>query len=622
MFRNLPILYAFFILFDLNAQQNELFLPREIKEAIENGTRTSTGVPGNEYFQNRADYKISAEYFPETGILKARGKITYFNNSNFHLNYIVLRLYQDVFIKGGIRGRSVDPEDVHNGMKIQSIFINKTEFDPDIPFFKTQTNRVFPINLLPDEKVEIEIEWEFTMPQKTTNRFGCYNSGGCFIAYWFPQVSVFDDINGWDLSDYTGVAEFYNNYGDFEVNIRVPGNYIVWATGKLNNPEEVLREDLLEKYMLAKLSDEIIPVISEMDLKKKALRTKKGNNIWRFSASNVNDFAFGIGNNYRWDATSVEIKDKDGLTRRVLIETGYHVNSVNFRNVAEIAAWCVKDYSENLPGIPYPYPKLAVFNGSGGMEFPMIVNDGEADPVTTLFLTTHEIGHTYFPFMVGTNQKRHGWLDEGLVTMYAQEQHLKRDSTYNIRKRYVTDYSIIAGTQADVPPMVNSHYITDEIFQIHEYIRPSLAFWTLRDILGEALFRDCIAEFIIAWEGKHPTPWDFFNLTEQVSGMKLDWFFEPWFGKYAYPDLKLMEIRENNDSTFILIKNEGGMPIPASLKIHFAENQEEIHDLPATLWEKSNEYIFKLKNDKKITSATINIKDFPDANLENNFLEK
>ena len=604
-----------------NSQNDLLFVPREINAAIKAGSRSPYGTPGKNYFQNRVDYDIDVEYFPDTRFLKGTCNISYTNNSPFDLNHLVIRLYQNIFLKGGIRGRAVDPEDVHHGVKINSIIINGKDFDPLLPLYKTQTVIAFPFGISPGKKASIVIDWEFYMPAKTTNRFGCYGDSSCFIAYWFPQVSVFDDINGWDLSDYTGVAEFYNEYGDFLVNVSVPQNFIVWATGELVNPENVLQKEYLDKYNRAKISNEIVHIIDKKDLRKNSGITKKGKNTWKYHAINVSDFAFAVSNTYQWDATSVEIGGKSGAKKRVLIETAYNRASENFRDVAEIAAWSVKEYSDTFPGIDYPYPKLTIFNGRGGMEFPMIKNNGESNPKGTLFVTTHEIGHSYFPFLVGTNQKKHGWFDEGLVTMIAQEQYLLRDTSLNYRHMYNKQYPLVAGTEQDVPPLVNSNYLTDEIFQVHDYMRPSLAFWILRDIMGDDVFRECIAGFIEKWNGKHPTPWDFFNLTEHISGMELGWFFYPWFGRFAYPDLKISEIIVNNSITDIILENAGGMPFPSKLKINFSDDSSEIHDLPATIWKNSTKYSFKCQNEKTVRSAEIITEGFPDVNIENNYLE-
>lgn len=624
MFQVKKLFYLLFLCvqFHLQGQEQTVFIPRDIRQAIQKGTRSYDGTPGESYFQNRADYLIHAEYFPQSGILKGQSFITYTNNSNVRLNYIVLRVSQNVFQKGGIRGRRVDPSDVNDGVKISKIIINDKAHNPDSHIINTQTNMVYPMSLKAGEKASLEVEWEFTMPKKTTNRFGCYNSGACFIAYWFPQIAVFDDIHGWDLSDYTGIAEFYNSYGNFNVHITVPQNYLVWATGVLTNSKEVLSDELQKRYLLAKQSGEIIQIIGETDIRKKTDLTKRGKNTWKFEAINVNDFAFGTANNYRWDATSVEIRDKTGKINSVLIETAYDTKSVNFRKVAEIASWSVKDYSEDLPGIPYPYPKLTVFNGSGGMEFPMIKNDGETDSLSTLFLTTHEIGHSYFPFMVGTNQRRHGWLDEGLVTLLGQEQHYKRDSTLDFRKMYTHHYPVVSGTQADVPPLVNSGFITDDIFQVHEYMRPSLAFWTLRDILGRDLFKTCLREFIKTWEGKHPTPWDLFALFEKTSGIKLDWFFDPWFGQFCYPDLMISSVIEEGSSTHVEIKNKGGMPFPSILKIIYTDNSEGLHSIPATAWAEAAEHIVVLEKGKSVKMAELITEGYPDTDTGNNIYWK
>jgi len=592
-------------------------MPLEVQKAYQKGFRSVDGLPGENYFQNKADYTINVEYVPENKLVKASGDIIFHNNSPQHLKYIVLRLHQNVFLKGGIRGREVDPGDLHNGMTLNHIEINGTKHKPDSHVLKNQTNVVFPLHLDPGKKARIYLEWEFTMPSNTTNRFGCYGNSSCFIAYWYPQVAVFDDVSGWDLTDYTGVAEFYNNYGDFNINIRVPGDYIVWATGELTNPGKILREPFLERYNNAKTSDKIIRIIEKKDLKSKSGITKKGKNTWEYSAVNVNDFAFGISNNYLWDATSVEISYPDS-NKRVFIETAYNPSSENFKQVAELAAWSVRDYSEDLPGIPYPYPKLAIFNGKEGMEFPMIMNNGESDYKGTLFVTTHEIGHTYFPFLVSTNQRRHGWMDEGLITVIGQEQHLKKETSYNFRNIYLQQYPTVAGTQDDIPPIVNSTNISDDIFQIHEYMRPSLAFWTLRDILGKDLFKQCLREFIEAWTEKLPTPWDMFYSFEKTAGMPLDWFFNPWFCNFAYPDLEISGIEKKMDKSEIKITNKGGMPFPSILKITLKDGSEVIYPVPAEAWMNTPELTFSIPENKPASHAELVTEGYPDINLSNN----
>ena len=600
-------------------QDQRYYIPPEIKNAYEKGTRSQDGKPGEKYFQNRANYKIDVEFFPENQKVKGHARIEYFNNSPVNLNHIVLRLYQDIFVRGGVRGRKVDPADLQEGMQINTIEINGQRLSPESYIFKSHTNIVYPMNLDPGKKTGIFIEWEFIMPSKTGNRFGCYKSGSCFIAYWYPQVAVFDDINGWDISDYNGVAEFYTSYGDYTVNIQVPQSYIVWATGELQNPEKVLNDEFLKRYNYAKSTDELVHVIEKKDLKRKTDITNKKTNIWRYIAKDVNDFAFALSNNYVWDATTITIKENNSY-KKVLVEAAYDPSSNNFHNVAELAAWSIQDYSSDFPGVPYPYPKLTVFQGKDGMEFPMILNNGDSDYKGTVFVTTHEICHTYFPFLVGINQKRYGWMDEGLVTLMGQEQHLKKEQTYNFRTYYLKLYSEIAGSQEDVPPIVNSGYLPDDIFQIHEYMRPSLAFWTLRDILGQDVFKKCVSGFIDIWKGKSPTPWDMFFTFENISGIKLDWFFKPWFCEFAYPDLKITDIITKDNGNEIILKNAGGMPFPSSLKIKYHNETEILVPLPANIWMHSAEYTYKCNNSGIVKSAEIITEGYPDIDIENNYM--
>lgn len=613
------IFLFFFLPVLVYSQDQRYYLPREIQEAYKKESRSPDGKPGKNYFQNKASYNINVEYNPHNRMVSANAEIVYFNNSPDKLNYIVFRLYQNIFLKGGVRGRNVNPSDLHEGMKITNLEINGQTFDSDSHIYKSNTNVIYPVNLGAGEKAKIFVEWNFIMPSKTGSRFGCYNPGACFIAYWYPQISVYDDLNGWDTTDYNGVAEFYSPYADYKVNIAVPKNYIVLATGELENPGKILSPEILERYMRAKSSDETVQILEKKDLKQKAEITLKKVNKWKFTANNVSDFAFSVSNNYLWEASSIIIKDEQA-DKRIMVEAAYDPSSRNFHRISELGAWSLQDYSSDFPGVPYPYPKLSIFQGKDGMEYPMMINIGDSDYKGVLFVTTHEIAHTYFPFLVGTNQKRYGWIDEGLVTMLGQEQHSKKEKTYDFHSYYLKLYPKIAGTQDDIPPIVNSIYLSDDIFQCHEYMRPSLAFWTLRDILGEETFKKCLKAFIDIWKGKSPSPWDMFFTFENIAGIHLDWFFNPWFCEYAYPDLEISDIINGINKTEIKIKNSGGMPFPSRLKLTLQNEVEVFTALPADIWMKSSEYTFTYEKDERIISAEIITEGYPDVNIENNFM--
>ncbi len=610
------IILVLFVISRLFAQ--ELFIPRDLQRAYNRGSRSSDGNPGSEYFQNRVNYNIQADFNPVTRVLKGTEKITYQNNSPYPLRYIVIRLYQNIFKEGGVRGREVHPEDVHKGVKITSLTIKGKKCDPESDnciLRQSQTNVFLPFNCAAKTTEEIEIGWEFTMPANSNDRFGGYDSKSFFMGYWFPQVAVFDDIHGWDIFDYNAVAEFYNEYGDFDVQITVPQNYIVWGTGILQNPDEVLNKKYFERYSKAQTEEKTVNILTKKDRKPETSINDTGPNTWHYKAFNVNDFAFGTSGSYLWDASGMTSRSGS----KIFLQTAYNPDAKNFDKVVDIARWNIEELEKTIIGIDFPYPAMTVFNGTGGMEYPMIINDHDGSLTETIFVTSHEITHTYFPFLVGTNQRRHGWFDEGLVTMLGLEVQFLRDSSMNLRKNYVDLYPLIAGTQMDIPPIVNSINITDNVFQLHEYIRPSLAFWTLRDIMGNELLKKCIIEFTRRWEGKHPTPWDFYNTCKSVSGEDYGWFFEAWFNQYSYPDLSILSAVISNGDLLIVIENTGGMPFPSKLIISNTDGSQTEKVIDGKLWKDKKTISLTIQSDKNPASIELSTTGYPDCNDDNNY---
>jgi hypothetical protein len=611
----IPLILANAIMMICTAQQ--LYVPREISRAYDKGTRSYDGRPGSAYFQNRVNYSIDAEFNPGTRLIRGSEKISYQNNSPYALRYVVVRLYQNIFKQGGVRGRPVDPADTNNGMKITSLTIRgkKCDLETDQCILReSQTTVVLPFNCGPGSEEEIEIGWEFTMPSRPNDRFGGYNDNTFFMGYWFPQISVFDDINGWDIFDYNGVAEFYNEFGNFDVRINVPSNYIVWGTGILQNPEEVLSVEYLERYRKACEISKEVEIITSGDRKSGKIITAETGKPWHFTAENVSDFAFGTSSTYIWDGCT--ITDKQG--KKILIQSAYDPGAQNFDKVLDLIHWSIDELEADLPGIPYPYPAMTAFNGNGGMEYPMMINDHDGSLVETIFVTSHEVAHTYFPFLVGTNQRRHGWMDEGLVTMMGMEVHFKKDSTMNLMSNYVDYYSKVAGTQMDVPPIVNSIYLSDNIFQLHEYTRSSLAFRILEDIMGKEAFRKCINEFASRWEGKHPTPWDLFYTINNVTGEDYSRYFQAWFNSYSYPDLSVKEASYENDTLSVKLENTGGMPFPSTLRITWDNGTTTEKFLSGKEWLASPELEIKIPSGKRPEGVLLNTRGYPDNNEANN----
>ncbi|MBK9099119.1 MAG: hypothetical protein IPM14_13560 [bacterium] len=255
--------------------QDDLFIPRNILEAYDKETRSFDGRPGPNYWQNSADYKIDAEFDPINYTLTGREEVLYKNNSPDSLNRLVIRLYPNIFKKGSARDYSMVPEAVNEGVTIRNIGIDGRSINLENRSIFRVTSTVailyLPRAVQANSSVEISVEWSFTLPTKATLRMGVYDTTAVFLGYWYPQIAVYDDTEGWDYYNYSGQAEFYNDFSNFEVKITVPNNYGVWATGELQNPEEVLETEIAEKYFLARNSDEVVKIITPDDLNSSAI---------------------------------------------------------------------------------------------------------------------------------------------------------------------------------------------------------------------------------------------------------------------------------------------------------------------------------------------------------------
>ena len=400
-------------------QDNPLYTPINFKKAYEKGTRTLTGKPGQNYWQNYADYNIKAEIDTSTRAIIGSETIVYKNNSPDTLRTLVFRLYQNLYKKGTFRDFPIDTVDLTDGVKIIELKINGKLIDIDSSGVKLRiygTNMFFKpdSSIFPNQELNIECKWSFIMPLETDIRMGMIDSTSYYVGYWYPQVSVYDDIDGWDITQYTGGQEFYNNFGSFDVEIKVPKNYIVWATGLLQNPNEVLTNKYLERMKSAETSDSVVHIISLNDLKNGDVTKNNRENTWHFRAENVTDFAFAASDHYLWDSGSLIVDSTTG--RRTVVAAAYRKEALDFPHVTEIGMKALKYYSQRIPGIPFPYPKITVVNGArtGGMEYPMMVNDYSAHELTrTIGVTDHEIAHTYFPFYMGINERKYAWMDEG-----------------------------------------------------------------------------------------------------------------------------------------------------------------------------------------------------------------
>jgi hypothetical protein len=525
--KNINIIIALIIipLSTISLGQEKLFIPRNIQSAYEKGTRSPDGKPGKEYWQNSADYKIDVEVIPSTYQIIGNERITYYNNSPDSLTRIVLRLYPNIFKKGSARDYSINPDAIADGVSINKIEIDGRSINLENRsiFRVTSTIAVIylPESVPSNSSIDLAIEWSFNLSPKATLRMGVYDSTSVFVGYWYPQVAVYDDIEGWDYYNYGGQVEFYNDFSNFDVSITLPNNFGVWATGELQNPEEVLSENIYERYLKAKQSDEVIRIVTTSDLNLSTIyKNDESKNTWIYKASNVSDFAFAFSDNYLWDGVRTIIDSSNNQS--VFVQAVYPVDSPDFYDVAEASRDLINYFSYEMPGIKFPFPSVVAFNngrsGGGGMEFPMMINDGSTDVwENTVALTAHELAHQYFPFYVGTNEKKYAFMDEGWAVMLPFKYMEKLAGINSRLISTVGNYEYLAGTDDDIPMMIPSLSLPYNSYRNSAYDKSSIAYEILRDMLGDELFLKALQEYINRWNGKHPTPYDFYFTFNDVA---------------------------------------------------------------------------------------------------------
>jgi hypothetical protein len=599
-------------------------MPKNFLNAYEKGTRSQSGMPGANYYQNSSNYRISAEIESKTRNVKGKEYITYFNNSPDTLKRIYFRMYQDLYKPTTSRDRAISEKELTNGIQLYSIKINGQKLT-DADLFRGETTMIaFPSRvILPNSSTEIEIEWSFTIPNGTSIRMGAKDSLTFMVAYWYPQIAVYDDISGWDDLNYNGATEFYNDFNNYEVEIKAPYDFNVWATGLLQNPNEVFNSTILNKINTAKASDEVVSIIDSVSLKNKThLNKKEGHNIWKYKAENVSDFVFGTSSNALWDATSAEVEPG----RRVFISAVYNKEAKDFFSVNKVSRDVILFYSNEFPKVAFPYPSLTVFNGQqrGGMEFPMFVNDRSAKTFNDMVdVTAHEIAHQYFPFYMGINEKKYTWMEEGMAQMLPEEIQDRLSDKTRKRKSNTQRYEFFAGSELEASMMTTAYLLKGDAFSMNAYFKSSVIYNLLRDYFGREKYNEIMFEYMKRWNGKHPTPYDYFFTFNNVSGKNLDWFWQPWFFAKGFPDLAIQEVKNENGKNIFVIKNMGTLPTPVDISIVYSDGSTSTISKKMDIW-KSGAKEIEITDDseKEIKSAVLGNDVTPDIDAKNNYYKK
>lgn len=617
------LLFILFLSTTLPAQQ--LYMPRDVKQAFNKGTRSPDGRPGPRYWQNKASYNIDITALPPDRTIRGKEEIVYTNSSPDSLRNLVLKLFLNIHKPGAPRTGGASDDYLTSGVHIDGFSINGKSYPwhESSRYFTWQPVRL-PEALLPGQSVNLHFDWHYEISLKS-NREGMIDSTTYFLAYFYPRIAVYDDYNGWDVMDFTDQQEFYSDFNDYSVKITVPANYLVWGTGNLSNPDEVLQPEIANRYKTSLLSDQTVNVASLAELKAKKVTRDKNSLTWHFEALDIPDVAFGLSDHFVWDAASVVVDDKTG--RRASVQAAYNDTASDYRQMVQYAHHALHWFSHHWPGVPYPFEKSTVFQGYADMEYPMMVND-EAydDTLFSRFVVEHEIAHTYFPFYMGINESRYGFMDEGWATTFEyligiEDLGRERADAFFQQFRvasWIQDPSMLE----DLPIITPADVLKNVSYGNNAYGKPALGYLALKDLLGDEQFQQCLHAYMERWHGKHPLPWDFFNSFNDVSKQNLNWFWNAWFFSNNYIDLSVKAVLPSTVGYNIILQNIGGMPAPANLIIRFTDGSSQTVHLTPAIWQADPKMAkLPVKESKKIKSVRLNGGIWMDADESNNYYE-
>jgi hypothetical protein len=600
--------------------QTTLQVPLNLQATYTKGTRTISGEPGKNYWQNKASYTIKVNFNPQSRLVDGTVDIDYTNNSPDTLTEIWFKLYPNLFKKGVVRSMPIHPEDITDGVKIKKLTIGQQ--DQDTTKLATDgTNMVIKIpGLLPAHTMHFNIAYNYTLNKTSHIRTGQVDSGAFFIAYFFPRVAVYDDIDGWNQNPYRGSEEFYNDFCHFNAEITVPGNYQIWATGNLTNLKQVYTDRYVKRISDAGLSDKVTDIITDDDLKEGNISPRNATNTWKFEADSVTDLAFAISNHYLWKASSLVVDPKTG--RRTRVDAVFNKDHKDYFAVINYARKTVEAMSYTFPKWPFPYPHETVFDGLDQMEYPMMVNDNPEEKVfDAVTLTDHEIFHTMFPFYMGVNETKYGWMDEGWATIgeWVISPLIDPTITDNFG---VPQYELNAGKEDDQSIITLTTQLSGLSFQTNSYGKPGMGYFYVRDMLGDALFTKALHYYIQQWHGKHPMPYDFFNCINTASGQNLNWFWKRWFVDRGIPDLAITRVTPQKGMYTIVITNEGTKPIPIDLTLYYRDGSTQLVHQSAAAWKSGNKtFTITHVGHKRINKIVLGTTYDPDVNKDNNVWE-
>ena len=564
--------------------------------AVANGTRLRSGAPGPKYWQQWSEYTLSAELNPVSKRLTGKGRIAYHNRSPNSLPVVYVQLLHNLFAPGARHNTDI-PWAVE-GVELDRVAVGGTDLKPveaegtGYRVNGTVMEIRLPQPLEPGGKVDLDFAWRLRVPPDGAPRGG-QDGEVWFLSYWYPQMAVYDDVNGWQIDQYLGNAEFYMGYGDYDVTLTIPEGWLVNATGELVNADQVLSAQTRARLDTASVSPQVVHVVREEDRSpgKSTAPGKEGKLTWQWRAKNVRDFAWGASSKYLWDAVPAATGDANGDAKpdTSMINAFYRpeMRRNHWDETARYGKHSVEFLSKYL--WPYPYSHMTMVDGPtscGGMEYPMMTCIGGSSDTTGMYeVTVHEIGHMWFPMIVGSDEKRYAWMDEGL-SQFSQSQAMPDIfKGYDDEAQNREPYLSLAEVGGEVELMRHGdRYPNYNTYGTAVYYKMATVMVALRAVLGEETFDKALKEYGRRWSYKHPMPQDLFDTFDDVSGKDLSWFWRTWFYETWKLDQAIDTVATAGDSLQVDISNRGKAPMPVLLVVTRTSGAADTLTVPVDVW--------------------------------------
>ena len=606
--------------------------------------RSASGEPGPKYWQNRADYQIAAQLDEEKDRLSGTVTISYTNNSPDKLGFLWLQLDENLY-KEDSRGRAKLPvtgksrygdirSGVTGGYNIASVKVlgisGKALIEKDVEYRITDTRMQI---LLPESlaaaggKIKVKISYSYTIPEYGSDRTGILTTknGKIFnIAQWYPRMAVYDDLEGWNTLPYLGGSEFYLEYGDFDYTLTVPENHIVVGSGELLNASEVLTPAELKKYNAAKNSDQTILIRDLNEVSRLSKNSSPKNKSWHFRINNARDIAWASSKSFLWDGAKINLPaGKKAFANSVYPEES--IGDTAYSRSTEYIKGSIEYYSKKWFVYPYPVATNAASN-IGGMEYPGIIFCDAASTKEELFgVIDHEFGHTYFPMIVGSNERKYGWMDEGfnMFINHMSTENFNGGEYKPAKNNMAEAYFYMFNPMSEIV-MLGADAMKEPNIGLELYYKPQYALLLLRNtIIGPERFDFAFKTYIERWAYKHPSPYDFFRTIENATGESLGWFWKAMFYENYKLDQKLSSVRyQDNDPAngfIITVENLEQMAMPVIIEYETVTGKKVRVQYPVEVWQNTGKWSTWIKSTEKLVSVTLDPdRVLPDLNFSNN----